>query len=197
MNKSFMKQTTFIASLLFLSCFMGTSLLSSAQSKGVNGPETPVQVGSVVLNLGLGVGANYNNIDYHSAFGTKIAVEIGLWQAGPGVITLGGEFGGTFTNGGYNDDYKAHTIIVAGRAAWHAGWGIKGLDTYGGFSAGPGFQHVTYNNDPGPSYSNNSVVAALGVFVGASYFVTPNFGFNAEAGYDITNLQIGIVFKLM
>lgn len=184
-----MKHLKFVPLLMML----GASLSASAQSRGVNGPTQPVQVGSVILNLGLGVGANYQNANYNSAFGTKASMEVGLWEAGPGVITLGGEIGGSFTNGGYDDNYKAHTIVVAGRAAWHAGWGIKGLDTYGGVSAGPGFRHVHYDD---PTYNNNDVVAALGIFVGASYFVTPNFGFNAEAGYDITNLQVGIVFKL-
>ena len=42
----------------------------------------------------------------------------------------------------------------------------------------------------------NDADPVVGVFVGASYFVTPTFGFNAEAGNDITAFQAGIVFKL-
>jgi len=194
-----MKKAKFIQVILII---VGSSVstMTFAQAHrghgGGNGPVTPVQVGDVILNLGVGVGADYKGDDYNTGFGTKIAVEKALWQAGPGVITLGGEVGGSFSSGGYYgyDDYHSQTIVVAARAAWHYGWQVPGLDTYGGVSAGLGFHHYKYSN---PDYSHSSVIPAPGAFVGASYFVTPNFGFNAEAGYDITSVQIGLVFKLM
>ena len=61
-------------------------------------------VGSVTLNMGIGIGSEYKGNYYNSALGTKAAIEWGLWQAGPGVITLGIEFGGSFSNGGYFDE---------------------------------------------------------------------------------------------
>jgi hypothetical protein len=141
------------------------------------------------------VGNEYNSNYYNSAIGTKAVIEAGLWQAGPGTITLGAEVGGTFSNGGgkYND-YKAHTLVVAGRSAWHHGWNVKGLDTYAGLSAGAGFNQYSYNN--GNTIKQNEVVPVFGGFVGASYFVTPAFGFNLEAGYDITQIQAGIILKI-
>jgi hypothetical protein len=167
---------------------------ANAQSRGSSGPITPVRVGSTILNLGVGAGATYNG-DYHNtALGTKLAIEWGLWQAGPGVITLGPEVGGSFTNGGYYDNYRAHTIVVAMRSAWHYGWKVRGLDTYGGLSAGIGFNHSEYVNNI--DYTQNQALPVFGAFVGASYFISPKFGFNAEAGYDITNFQVGLVFKL-
>jgi hypothetical protein len=57
-----------------------------------------------------------------------------------------------------------------------------------------GFHHYDYKNDI--NYNYNEVIPVFGVFAGASYFVTPMFGFNAEAGYDITNFQLGVIFKL-
>jgi hypothetical protein len=42
-----MKHVKFVPLLMML----GASLSASAQSKGVNGPTQPVQVGSVILNL--------------------------------------------------------------------------------------------------------------------------------------------------
>ena len=45
-------------------------------------------------------------------------------------------------------------------------------------------------------YVSNRTIVVPGAFVGASYFLSRNFGLNAEAGYDITNVQFGIVFKL-
>jgi hypothetical protein len=35
-----------------------------------------------------------------------------------------------------------------------------------------------------------------GIFAGACYYLTPGFGFNAEAGDDITILQLGIIAKI-
>jgi hypothetical protein len=196
-----MKKAQFIRiSLIVLG--ISVSTLTFAQSHrghgggGGRGPVTPVQQGDVIINLGVGVGADYRGDDYNTGFGTKIAIEKALWEAGPGVITLGGEVGGSFSNGGYygNDNhYHSSTIVVAARAAWHYGWQVPGLDTYGGVSAGLGFHHVKYD----PDYSHSTVIPVPGAFVGASYFVTPNFGFNAEAGYDITSVQVGLVFKIM
>ncbi|HTJ14257.1 MAG TPA: hypothetical protein VL547_19595 [Dinghuibacter sp.] len=183
---------------LFLFALLGGATAVTAQRHG-GGGENPVQTGTVILNLGVGTGADYGNYYYNTPFGTKAAVEVGIWQAGPGVITLGGEIGASFGDGGYHnyDGYKAHMIGVAGRAAWHNGWNVPGLDTYGGVSAGLAFRHYQYDDGAGGTYDHNSVTPFPGIFVGASYYVTPNFGFNAEAGYDITNVQVGIVFKLM
>ena len=171
------------------------SALSFTSVSNAQGPVEPMQKGSVTFSAGVGLGNEYNNNYYNSAIGTKAVLEVGVWKAGPGVITLGGEVGGTFSNGGgkYND-YKAHTFVVAGRSAWHHGWKVKGLDTYAGVSAGAGFNQFRYND--GGAIKQNEVVPVFGGFVGASYFVTPKFGFNVEAGYDITQLQAGIVFKL-
>ena len=181
---------------LFTVIAIGFALSSSAQHHPApNGPVTPFQVGTVTVSGGIGIGSEYNGDYYNSPFGIKAAVEYGIWEAGPGVVSLGGEIGGSFSNGGYQDynNYKSNTVVVAARAAWHYGWDVPGLDTYGGVSAGLGFHHFQYND---PYYSHNSVLAVPGIFVGASYFVTPSFGFNAEAGHDITDVQVGVVFKI-
>jgi hypothetical protein len=189
-----------VLGLVMLSVFFSKS--GFAQSKHMNGSgETnPMQIGTVFLNLGIGVGADYKGDNYGTGFGFKASAEFGLWQAGPGVVTLGPEIGGSYSstshyynNGNNNGSYSAGTFIVAGRSAWHFGWDVPGLDTYGGVSAGIGFHH--YNDDYN-HYSNNSVIPAFGAFVGGSYFISPTFGFNAEAGFDITNFQVGVVFKL-
>jgi len=179
-----------------LLCITVTFAASAQRSHpAANGPTTPVQVGSVIFNAGIGVGSGYEGDYYNSPLGLKAALEWGLWQAGPGVITLGAEAGGSFSNGGYRnyENYNSRTFVVAARAAWHYGWQVPGLDTYGGVSAGLGFHHYHYDN---PDFTHNSVIAVPGIFVGASYFVTPTFGFNAEAGHDITDIQVGVVFKL-
>jgi len=184
-----------VAGALFCTCIaMSTNAQSKRRNSGSSGPLSPVSVGSTTLNLGAGVGSAYKGDDYNSPFGIKAAVEWGLWHAGPGTITLGAETGASFSNGGYYDDYRSRTAIIAVRSAWHCGWKVRGLDTYGGFSAGLGFHHYGYRNTN--KYDYDQVIPVVGAFVGASYFVTPKFGFNAEAGYDITDFQVGVIFKL-
>jgi hypothetical protein len=191
------KRLTILRLICIVACIEISSPSFGQHSHGSpHGPVTPVRLGSVTVNGGIGAGSYYNGDYYNSPFGLKAAIEWGLWQAGPGVITLGGELGGSFSSGGYqyNGNYSSHTIVIAARAAWHYGWLVPGLDTYGGFSAGLGFHHYQYYH-PG-YYSYNSVIPVPGIFLGASYFVTPSFGFNAEAGHDITDIQIGVIFKI-
>lgn len=194
----FMKKQNYTAAFVLLFS-MSFSQFSMAQK---NSPVTPFKKGSVTVNLGVGIGNDYKG-DYKyynsgSGFGTKAALEFGIWQAGPGVISMGAEVGGTFSNSSNNGNYKdfrSRTVVIAGRSAWHYGWKVSGLDTYAGVSAGAGFHHYDYNRGS-QYYKNDDVIPAFGGFVGASYFFTPNFGVNVEAGYDITNIQAGIIFKL-
>jgi hypothetical protein len=179
--------------------FAQQAFSQSKSSSRMSGDNSPMQVGSVFVNGGIGFGANYySTYNYGTAFGFKIAAEFGLWQAGPGVITLGPEIGGSFSTGAYGYLYNGNgtnnTFVVAGRGAWHFGWNVPNLDTYGGVSAGIGFNHYSYYDN---NYlTANRVIPAFGGFVGASYFIKPNFGFNAEAGYDITFFQVGVVLKI-
>ncbi|MEP7163686.1 MAG: hypothetical protein ABI741_03275 [Ferruginibacter sp.] len=195
-----MKKQNYIAAIILFFA-LGTTLVSTAQKRNL---VTPFRKGSVTVNLGVGMGVDYKG-DYKyynsgNGFGTKAALEVGVWQAGPGVVSLGAEVGGTFSNGTnkkYND-FRSRTVIVAGRSAWHYGWKVSGLDTYAGVSAGAGFHHYDYYDDHNvPNYyKNDEVIPVFGGFVGASYFFTPGFGVNVEAGYDITNIQAGVIFKL-
>ena len=186
-----MKKQNLISPVLF-GFAMCIATISIAQS-----PVSPVKKGSITFMAGVGIGNEYNSNYYNQALGTKAALEFGLWQAGPGVITLGVQAGGTFSNGGgIQKNYKAHTFIVAGRSAWHYGWKVKGLDTYAGLSAGAGFNQYSYYNQNENKFIQNEVIPVFGGFVGASYFVTPSFGFNVEAGRDITMIQGGIILKI-
>lgn len=186
-----MKKQNIIPAIL-MALFFSLATVTDAQNRA---PLSPVEKGSITFNAGVGTGTEYKSDYYNSAFGTKAALEAGLWQAGPGVITLGVEAGTSFANGSnVYDNYKTSTFIVAGRSAWHHGWNVKGLDTYAGLSAGAGFHNYQYNKNG--KVRQSEVIPVFGGFVGASYFITPTFGFNVEAGYDITQIQGGIVFKI-
>lgn len=186
-----MNKQNLITAILF---GLGISISASLSAQMNNETDNSFEKGSLTWSAGAGMGNGYNNNYYKSALGTKAVIETGLWQAGPGIISLGAEVGGSFSNGGSLDNYKAHTIIVAGRSAWHHGWNIANLDTYAGISAGVGFNQYSYYKNG--TVKQNEVIPVFGGFVGASYFITPSFGFNIEAGYDITTIQGGIVFKL-
>lgn len=180
----FMKKQNLILATLF-----SLGILSAATSTAQS-----FEKGSVTFSAGVGVGAEYNSNYYNSAFGTKAVLEAGMWNAGPGVVSLGVEVGGTFSSGGTLNNYKARTIVVGGRSAWHHGWNVKGLDTYAGLSAGAGFNQYRYETNE--VVRQNEVIPVFGAFVGASYYITPSFGVNIEAGRDITQVQAGIIFKL-
>ena len=186
-----MKKQNLISAILF-GLGISMAVVSSAQT---NSPYAPFTKGSVTFSAGVGVGNEYNSNYYNSAIGTKLVIEAGLWQAGPGVISLGGEAGGTFSSGGSLNNYKARTFVLAGRSAWHNGWNVKGLDTYAGLSAGAGFNHSSYTNNNG-KLKQDEVIPVFGGFIGASYFFTSTFGVNVEAGYDITQIQGGIILKI-
>ncbi len=190
LNKYKMKKVSFFG-MMMISLILSQHAFSQSKTMATN-TTNPVQVGSMTLNLGVGFGAGYRYGTYGTPFGFKVAAEYGMWEAGPGVITIGPELGGSFSGesrDGYS--YKNSSFVVAGRAAWHYGWNVPNLDTYGGFAVGIGFNHYDYGNG-----TNNNPFPYFGGFVGASYYITPTFGFNSEVGYDITNFQVGVVFKL-
>ena len=183
-----MKTQNIISAIL-----IGTAISIATVSKA-QGPMAPVKKGSVTFSAGVGIGNEYSSDYYNSALGTKAVIEAGLWNAGPGVITLGGTVGVSFSNGGIYENYKTNTVVVAGRSAWHYGWKVKGLDTYAGLSAGAGFHNYKY--DRNGYVKESEVIPVFAGFAGASYFVTPAFGFNVEVGNDITRLQGGIILKI-
>lgn len=186
--------------VILISSFFILFISADIKAQSRKNMVTPFRQGSVSINPGVGFGTDYKN-EYarNSAFGTKAALEFGIWKAGPGVVSLGAEAGATISGESsrkYYDDFRSHTFVIAARSAWHFGWKVPGLDTYAGLSAGAGFhQYDYYDNYYDRRYSHNDAFPVVGGFVGASYFFTPRFGVNAEAGFDITSLQGGFIFK--
>lgn len=195
-SQNMKRKNIITATVLFF--LLSISISTFAQSS--RSLVTPFKKGTVTFNAGVGFGTDYKNeFANSSALGTKAAFEFGIWPAGPGVISLGIELGGTTsnrTNKYFDDDFRAHTLVVAARSAWHFGWKVRGLDTYAGISTGAGFHRYAYYDNRHDRITEDDVIPVVGGFVGVSYFFTPTFGVNAEAGRDITSLQGGFVFKL-
>ncbi|MFZ4520703.1 MAG: hypothetical protein ACOYNC_03300 [Bacteroidales bacterium] len=162
------------------------------------GPLDPVRLGTWVINAGIGSGTHM----FHNGDGVgpalKGSFEAGMWDLGPGVITLGGEATISFFNQHYginNYNESWFNFIVGARGAYHYGWDVEGLDTYGGLPLGIGFCAHGAGSGPG-IYGNTPVYPYFGIFFGASYFFTKTLGVNGEVGYNSTYANIGMVFKL-
>jgi len=187
-----MKKTGYI---IFLSFFFFLSIPFSNAQK--NAPMDPMSQGSWLLNAGFGLGVPVygNGIGFGPA--AKVSFETGMWEFGPGTLTLGGEVGFSFFAHKFGQDWRETwvNVMVGARSAYHYGWNVRGLDTYGGIPLGIGFCANTYDNQPGHKNAF-PIYPYFGIFIGASYFFTPNIGINGELGYNATYANIGLVFKL-
>ncbi len=161
------------------------------------GPLDPVKLGSWTVNIGIGPGSTY--FGNGSGFGPaeKVSFETGQWDAGPGIITLGGEFTlSTFWhtyNPGHHETWT--NFFFAARSAYHYGWDVEGLDTYGGIPLGIAFCAHTWDAKGGSS-GYTPVYPYFGFFFGASYFFTRKFGVNGEVGFNSTHANMGVIFRL-
>jgi hypothetical protein len=183
------------------------TLLGTSQVEAQKSSDDIMQVGSITANLGVGLGNGYSGTysgNYSGYFGTgigaKLAVERGCWQLGPGVLTLGLETGGSFSNGnafGYSSGIKSNIFIIAARSAYHFGWNVPNLDTYAGVAAGAGMRSYDSYDIDGNKTKVHKTVPVLGGFAGASYFFGSNFGVNVEVGNDITYIQGGVILKIL
>ncbi len=78
----------FVPLVVLFSVFFAQNVFSQTTHRsGTKLACHPMQVGSIFVNMGVGVGADYKAESYGTAFGFKVAAEYGLWEAGPGVIT--------------------------------------------------------------------------------------------------------------
>jgi hypothetical protein len=186
-----MKKTVKITLLVI---FVAFALAKHIQAKG---PLDPVRLGTWVVNAGIGAGAHNfgNGVGFGPAL--KGSFEAGMWDLGPGVITLGGEASFSFFSHRYGDGWNETwtNFIFGARGAYHYGWDVEGLDTYGGIPLGIGFCAHGWNHNVGHS-GYTPVYPYAGIFFGASYFFTKTLGINGEVGYNSTYANIGMVVKL-
>ena len=171
-----------ITILLIISTLLSTNVPMRAQ----NAPTDPMEVGTWMINAGVGFSSySYGSGLWLHGFGFKAAIENGLWQAGPGVISLGAEAGmclASHKGGNYS------RFNIAPRSSFHYGWDVPGLDTYGGVAIGLGF--ASYSD-----LSGSNVCLYSSLYLGASYFFWDNFAVNVELGLGSTLAQIGFAYR--
>ena len=162
-------------------------------------------------NLGIGIGAGHNYYGTLTGFtpAGRINFDHGFFEAGPGVITIGGSVGVSshsykYTYWSYTEKYRWTNFVIATRGAWHYNFGQIGpekLNAYGGIGLGLRIESYSYSYDGSYTYdpyyneSDGGVFPHFATFVGGSYQATDNVGFFAEFGYDITNALIGVNFR--
>jgi hypothetical protein len=179
--------------------FLTFIALVPCSSYSGNGPTDPAGTGSGILGFGFGPGIPY----YGShGFGPAILVHYdhGIWRAGPGTVSLGGQVGTSFFSDNYLHERVKYTyhwtnLGFVFRGAYHYGWKVPGLDTYAGFGAGTS---VSIYDDGGyDSGKRSSHVGFLpSAFIGGTYFFSNVVGLNAECGYNFAYFSIGLNFRL-
>jgi hypothetical protein len=150
--------------------------------------------GDQVVNVGLGVGG------FAGAYGSgSIAITGGYESALTENISVGGVIGyssSSYDYGyGHGDSWKFTYILLGARAAYHYDLlHNPNIDTYGGILLG--YNIVSFSGPSVSYYSPGGSYLAFGFFVGGRYYFNPNWAVQAELGYGIGILNVGIAYKL-
>jgi len=170
--------------------------------------------GSNFITLGFGLDPYEKGFKINDGSGRRntslgpiiLAYEHGITDLlGIGRIGVGGAIAQSFytsksyyTNQNYEKKKNSSRTSIAFRAAYHFDFGVDKMDVYAGIGGALHVYSETEKYDePGLLYKTKSVRVGGGpsVFGGIRYLFTPNFGVYAEAGYDISVLNGGLVFK--
>lgn len=152
------------------------------------------EIGTNVITANIGLGGNFGNfVTSSQGLGYGIGYERGIWDAGPGVVSLGGYIGTkTLKNNSLLSESKWNYTIIGVRGAYHyTGLNVENLDVYGGLM-------LSYNilsfDGVGVGTNFNNRPAATG-FVGARWYFTESLAGSAEAGYGVAFLSLGVSFR--
>ncbi|MDR3711717.1 MAG: hypothetical protein P4L51_02790 [Puia sp.] len=175
---------------------------------GLSAKAQTYQAGTNTVSAGIGLGSSIAGYTYGSQSpGISLQYERGIWEAGPGVISLGGYLGFKSyrysASDGYGDNYseKWNYTIVGARGAYHyTGFKVENLDVYGGLMLS--YNHLSYSasaSNGSGSYgaSGGSYGSAVGftAFVGGRYYFANSLGAFAELGYGVSYLNVGLAYK--
>ena len=157
-----------------------------------------------VINLGIGLGdvywgSGYSGapVSFNASFDRGVTDKLGIGYIGAGG-TIGYLSRSLNIGGGYKE--KVSALLMGARATYH--FALDGeigekFDPYAGVLLGYVITSHSNNAPSGYNYSYNGPGAFRpGVFAGAHYYFTPNFGAYAEVGYNIISvLNTGLTFK--
>lgn len=98
------------------------------------------------------------------------------------------------------DVYRTSRTSFIARGAYHFEFGVDKMDVYAGVGAGIHYyskreKYYDYSVSGYVENTRTSVAVREHVFAGIRYYFTDAFGVYAEAGYGVSALNGGIVFK--
>jgi hypothetical protein len=156
--------------------------------------------GDQVANLGIGIGG------FGGAYGSGGIAITGGYETGlTENISLGGVVGYSSSSQDVYGDYgwKYTYILIGARGAYHLDLAHNPkLDTYGGIMLGYNIVSASetgtlpsYYGYGAGSYSASASYFAFGIFVGGRYYFDPHWAVQAELGYGLGILNIGMAYK--
>ncbi len=188
-----MKKLMLLTMMVFLTGIAGFSQVFEKKSQAIN------------LDLGFG-NVNYAFNDYYSGLlpSFSASYEYGIVRApmGPkmnGIVSIGGYLAGSMSYygpEGYDPkEWRRTNIIVAARCNYHFVFHDR-FDPYAGFALGVNFggqQYIGDNDDNNVEQPGTKPFA--GAYAGARWFFTDHFGVNAEIGWLISVVNVGVTLK--
>jgi hypothetical protein len=169
---------------------------------GLSFSQMAYKKGDQVINLGIGLGGFAGAYGGSSGIGITGGYEYGVTEN----ISLGGVVGYSSSSETVFGDYgwKYTYIVIGARGAYHADlFHNPNIDTYGGIMLGYNIVSAsstgtlpTYYGYGYPSYSASASYLEYGIFVGGRYYFNPHWAVQAELGYGLGILNIGIAYKL-
>jgi hypothetical protein len=152
--------------------------------------------GDQVVNLGFGIGG------FAGAYGSGgIAITGGYENAVTENISLGGVVGYSSSTqdviSGYG--WKYTYFLIGARGAYHYDLlHNPNIDTYGGILLGYNIVSASATGTNTFGFGNYAASASymeFGFFAGARYYFNPNLAVQAELGYGLGFLNVGIAYK--
>jgi len=145
--------------------------------------------GTNVVNLGIGISADYTPIE----FGFEHSIKDGLINGENGAIGIGA-YASYYRNSVSSWGHWNH-ITFGAKGAFHYQF-VDKLDTYAGLMIGYSYAKWVWKDGSSSSYNyGSSSPLGYSLFVGARYYFAPSFGVYAEVGYGISNLSAGIALR--
>jgi hypothetical protein len=148
--------------------------------------------GDQVINIGLGIGG------FAGTYGTGgIAITGGYEYGVTENISLGGVLGYSSSSYdyGFGDSWKFTYILIGARGAYHLDlFHNPKIDTYGGILLG--YNIVSFSGPNVVYYTPGTSYLEFGIFIGGRYYFDPHWAVQAELGYGLGILNIGIAYKL-
>jgi hypothetical protein len=197
------KSILFSIAIVTISVFSAASV--KAQSKGMTQSSDAFGVGTNVISAGIGLGSTIADYTYGTQSpGFNVTYDRGFWEAGPGVISLGGyagikDYKYGYVSNGYAYSEKWDYTVVGVRAAWHfTGLDIDNLDLYGGLMLAYYALSYSYSDNQGNSggsLGNYGNTVGVSVFAGARYYFAGNLGAFGELGFGANVLSLGVSYK--